>query len=173
MKVITPMTQLNQHIWPFLRHSKDFANLLFGYFGHDWTCPQKLTVSTCRKVWLLSSCKKSNFAFISFLKYSWDIASLLFWVLWTCLGNFTKTNSINLLETLMFMCKPDPAKLKLEESCNPIGLRAFWPINWEPEFCQTRDLRWNINNYIIFHFRWFPGKGYDKAFAHFAHFWRN
>ena len=80
--------------------SWDSAKILqtchFGYFGHVWLRLPKTMVPGWRKRWCSFSCKKSNSSFIVFLKYCYDIASLLFWILWTCLATPTKNNSINL-----------------------------------------------------------------------------
>ena len=35
-------------------------------------------------------------------------------------------------------------------------LAAFWPITWDPKFCQI--CWWNINNNFNFHYRLFPRK---------------
>ena len=56
-------------------------------------------------------------------------------------------------------------------------LTAFWPITWEPEFCQIWNRWWNINNNISFHFRLFPRKTNDRFFQKIqkilfrGHFW--
>ena len=42
--------------------------------------------------------------------------------------------------------------------------KEFWPITWEPEFCQIWDWWWNMNNNISFHFSLFPRKNNDKNF---------
>ena len=80
--------------------SWDSAKILqtchFGYFGHVWLWLPKTMVPGWRKLWCSFSCKKSNSSFIVFLKYCYYIASLLFWILWTCLATSTKNNSINL-----------------------------------------------------------------------------
>ena len=39
---------------------------------------------------------------------------------------------------------------------------VFWPITWEPEFCQIWYWWRNIINNISFHFRSFPGKTNHK-----------
>ena len=41
----------------------------------------------------------------SFLKYYKEITNLLFWVLWACLAASTRSNSPNLHESLIFICK--------------------------------------------------------------------
>ena len=38
-----------------------------------------------------------------FLKYCYDIANLLFWVLQACLNNPSENNNINLKETFIFI----------------------------------------------------------------------
>ena len=43
-------------------------------------------------------------------------------------------------------------------------MTAFWPTTWELEFCQIRDLLWNMNNNISFHFRLVLKKTNDKSF---------
>ena len=43
-----------------LTYYKEFANLKFGYFGHEWPCSSKLMVSFYRKFWYLSAWKKIN-----------------------------------------------------------------------------------------------------------------
>ena len=52
---------------------------------------------------MLSSYKKSNLLFMLFLKYCYDIANLLFWVLQACLNNPSENNNINLKETFIFI----------------------------------------------------------------------
>ena len=88
----------------FLIYCKEILQTCcFGYFGHEWQCPAKLIVSTYRKTWFWSACKKSSSYLPSFLWFCKDIANLLFWVLWACLTTPTKTNDINLKETLIFI----------------------------------------------------------------------
>ena len=93
------------HPWVFfLRYCKEISQTCyFGYFGHEWQCPAKLIVSTYRKTWFWSACKKSSSYLPSFLWFCKDIANLLFWVLWACLAMASKNNGINLLKTLMFI----------------------------------------------------------------------
>ena len=62
--------------------------------------PQVLK-STCRK---LSACKKSISSLTSFLRYSKDIANMLFWELWECLIIPLKNYSINLWWNFMHIC---------------------------------------------------------------------
>ena len=50
-----------------------------------------LIVSTCWKVWCLSTCKKSTSSLPSFVRYYKDITNLLFWILWDCLARTVKT----------------------------------------------------------------------------------
>ena len=45
----------------------------------------KVLKSTCRKLWCLSACKKSNSSLTYFLRHCKDIANLPFWELWECL----------------------------------------------------------------------------------------
>ena len=63
----------------------------FDKFEDAWPKPTKMTVSVCRKLRCLSSCKKSTSTFTSSL-----------WLLWTCLSRHTKNYSITLSKTLMF-----------------------------------------------------------------------
>ena len=39
------------------------------YFGHTCTCPPKAIISTCRKLWSLSICKKWTWSLTTFLRY--------------------------------------------------------------------------------------------------------
>ena len=156
-----------------LDNSRNIAKIL--QTCYDWTCPPNLILSTCRKSLMFIFMKKSNFAFISISFFS----SLLLWVLWIGLNKSIKTNRTNLLETLMFTCNLNPFLLswdiKLRRILQSNWLRAFWLITWEPESCKTRGLQWNINNNMIFYFRLFPGKSYDKTpfVAHFSSFQGN
>ena len=50
------------------------------YFGHAWLWPVKTVLPACRKLWCLSSCKKSNLSHPPFLKYFKDITKLSFWL---------------------------------------------------------------------------------------------
>ena len=59
-------------------------------FGHAWSCPPRLIVSTYRKILCLSACKKSTSSHPSFLRHCKDITDLLFWVLWACLDITSK-----------------------------------------------------------------------------------
>ena len=55
--------------------------LYFGCFKHAWLWPPK-AISVCRKIWCLTSRKKSNnLSLTSFLRYCYDIATLIFLVL--------------------------------------------------------------------------------------------
>ena len=132
----------------FLRCHKDIANLP-GYFGHAWTNPWKITVSTFTfismeninfvtrffLVILQKHCiivilstlgipghthqkgqyqfiensdahvyKKSTSSFTSFMRYCKEFSNLLLWVIWAGLAMPTKINSINLKNSLMFIC---------------------------------------------------------------------
>ena len=60
----------------FSRYCKDFTNLFLIFFGHKSIYPSKLMVSTYRKVWCLSPCKKSTSSLPSLLRY--------------CIGKFCK-----------------------------------------------------------------------------------
>ena len=126
--------QLNPFLF-FLDIAKTIQACYFGYFQHVWLWTVKpiLWWKTFknRKLWWLSSSKKS-LSLTSFLKYYKDIANLLFWVLWLHLTTPTKSNSTNLQETLMFICKQ---KINLipqffyryyfPESCNLTGQEHF------------------------------------------------
>ena len=89
--------QLHDSLLPW-----DISNILrtfifyFGYFGYCKLRPPETMIPGCRKLWSLSSCKKYHLSLTTFLKYCYNVTSLLFWVLWTCLVTPTKTNSINL-----------------------------------------------------------------------------
>ena len=39
------------------------------------------------------------------LRYCKDITNLLFWVLWTCLTTHTKSDTINMQKSFMFICR--------------------------------------------------------------------
>ena len=45
----------------FLRYCNILQICHFGYFGYKWPCPSKLIISTCLKVWCLSSKKSTSF----------------------------------------------------------------------------------------------------------------
>ena len=47
---------------------------------------------------------------------------------------------------------------------------AFWPINWEPGFCQIWDWWLNINNNISFYFTLSARKTNNKIFQNFSNF---
>ena len=83
----------------FLRYCKNTAICLRN-FGHDWSCPSKLIVSTCRK----QQAKNQH----HHLYLSWviteGIANLLFCVLWACQAKHTKNLGIKMYKTLMFFC---------------------------------------------------------------------
>ena len=68
-------------------------------FGHAWAHTPKMIVSIWRNLWCLSSGKKSTSSFTFCLRYSIDIANLLFWVLWVCLATHTQSDTINLKKT--------------------------------------------------------------------------
>ena len=51
----------------------------------------------------LSACKKSTSSFRSFSRYYKEFATLLFWVLWTCLATASKNDVISLYKTLIFI----------------------------------------------------------------------
>ena len=53
--------------------AKSLQTWYFGYFGHEWPCPSKLIVSTCRKFWYLSAWK--NQLYTSLL--SWKFAKII------------------------------------------------------------------------------------------------
>ena len=54
----------------FWNIGKILLTLYIGYLGHAWPCLQKRTVSTSRKFWCLSTCKKkSTWSLTSFLWY--------------------------------------------------------------------------------------------------------
>ena len=70
---------------------KRYCSKYFDKFEDAWPKPTKMTVSVCRKLRCLSSCKKSTSTFTSSL-----------WLLWTYLSRHTKNYSITLSKTLMF-----------------------------------------------------------------------
>ena len=43
--------------------------IYFEYFGYAWLHTPKMIVSTCRRLWYLSSCQKYTSSFTSFLRY--------------------------------------------------------------------------------------------------------
>ena len=45
----------------FLRYCNILQICHFGYSGYKWPCPSKLIISTCLKVWCLSSKKSTSF----------------------------------------------------------------------------------------------------------------
>ena len=52
------------------------------------------------------------------------------------------------------LCLSAGAKNQLHPQCfSKDWLTVFWPVNWEPEFCQIWDWWWNINNNINFHLK--------------------
>ena len=69
------------------------------------------------------------------------------------------------------LCLTAGAKNQFYPACfSGDRLTAFWPINWEPEFCWIWDWWWNINNNISFHFRLFSRKtflNFNKFFKKF------
>ena len=77
---------------------------------------------------------------------------------WGCFTTPTKNNKITLTETFMFiyMQKNElgPSLLSWDITLQRIlqsdWLRTFWSITSEPEFYQTRGLRWIINNKMIY-----------------------
>lgn len=63
--------------------AKSLLTWYFRCFGHEWSYPSKLIVSTCRKFWYLSAWKKKSTLYLtSILKYYKNNENFLFWINW-------------------------------------------------------------------------------------------
>ena len=81
----------------FLEILQRFCKLAFfstlGMIGYVY---QNCLVSTCRKAWWLTACKKSSSSLLSFVRSFKDIRNFLFWVLWASLDMDTKKGGFSL-----------------------------------------------------------------------------
>ena len=80
-------------IWE-IKQSAKFHQIWWHGLGHllNW---YEMTL------WRLSAGQKSTSSFTFSLRYSRDIANLLFWVLWACLDSHTQSDTVNLQVTFM------------------------------------------------------------------------
>ena len=95
---ITKMPIKYDSIKNILKYFKNFANMLFWYFGYDWPCPSNLIVLTWRK----------NFMFIYMQKNqvhpsfpSWDIAKKL----QTCYPGYSEHSWLWSTKTMVSGCR--------------------------------------------------------------------
>ena len=108
-------------------------------------------VSPCRKPSCISSCKKIKFIPYLFLKI---------------LLRYCK---LTIFSTLRI-----PSQRLIQRILQSDCLSLFWPITWEPDFCQIKGLQQNINNNTVLHFfdyfqEKLKTKFFNKCKKH--HFW--
>ena len=101
---------------------------------------------TCRRLWCLSTSKKSNSSLSSFLRYCKDIANLLLWELWECLTIPIKNHSTNLQETFMPICM-DVILLFLNSEIVKIKY-----LKWMVGNTGSAELNWQYKNQPYFSF---------------------
>ena len=80
----------------------------FEYFENAWSCPALMIVWTFRKLWCLSTCKKTILSLTSFLGYYTDIMKNCCFVSLSNLGMACHTHlndSLNLRKHLTFICR--------------------------------------------------------------------
>ena len=111
-----------------MRCYRYIVNLLFWV---PWVCLAKQAqsmLSTCRKPSCLFAGKNQLYPHV-LLEILQRYANFLFWVLWTCLVAHSQNDSINLYNTLMFICMQKTnfiihfnlEILNFKESCNLSG----------------------------------------------------
>ena len=64
-----------------------------------------MIIAIWRNLWRLSVGKRSSSSFTFSLRYYKDIVNLLFWVLWACLAKQAQSDTINLWQTFVFICR--------------------------------------------------------------------
>ena len=85
--------------WNITKIYYNIAKLLFWVPWAWLIIPTKMIISTSRKVWCLSACKKLT----SSLDLSQDNANLLFWILLECLAMAIKNNGVSLKRNFAFI----------------------------------------------------------------------
>ena len=90
----------------------------------------KVLKSTCRKLWCLSTYKKSTSSLTYFLRYCKNIANLLFWELWECLTIPVKiiTSICSKLSCLSARKKSTSSLTSLLRYCKQIPNLLLWVI---------------------------------------------
>ena len=142
-----------------LRYCIDIVNLLF------WVFSACLATHTEKYHFIENLCvylqkKKINFISHAFLKILQRLANL-FWILWAYLVTHTQNGSIvedfnvYLHAKNKFHYSPFSWGIIFKKTLQFDWLTAFWPINWELEFCQIWHWWWNINGNISFYYRLF------------------
>ena len=149
--------QLYSSRFPWILH-RYCKLVVLGIFGMPGYAHRK--ISLYRKPSCLSAEKKINFIPHAFLKILQRLANL-FWVLWAYLVTHTQNGSIvedfnvYLHAKNKFHYSPFSWGIIFKKTLQFDWLTAFWPINWELEFCQIWHWWWNINGNISFYYRLF------------------
>ena len=105
MKIVLDMSHAKNQVhswrlsWNITKIYYNIAKLLFWVPWAWLIIPTKMIISTSRKVWCLSACKKLT----SSLDLSQDNANLLFWILLECLAMAIKNNGVSLKRNFAFI----------------------------------------------------------------------